>query len=358
MIPFDDKGFENSVDTVLKPWLKEQVKGGTFSSFDGTRIQYYSAVRKDANAVIVMVHGFAEFFGKFHETAYNFWESGYTVFFIEQRGHGGSGRTVPVSDVVDVAGFSNYVDDLKCFLDKVVIPQTPGVQTRSSIRVSSDNWGDINISFADSGEENAKIPAKNLILYAHSMGGCVGTLFLERYPEYFCAAVLSSPMLKMTFGKTPLWQVKLMLAPGMLPGMGKKPVPVMNAFNPDNPNFEASGASSMPRFMYQFRMRKDPSNGGIYTMNRGTYRWVRAALKATEIVSKREKYIRIPLLVCQAGKDAYVDNEGQNEIAANARYVKLVQFPESEHEIYAGDPESLRKYYRELLRFFDKASMI
>ena len=105
MIPFDAKGFVSAAGSVLKPWRKNHVTAGSFDSFDHTRICYYKAARPDARSVIVMVHGFCEFFGKYHETAFNFWEHGYTVYFIELRGHGGSGRSVEEKDIVDVSDF-------------------------------------------------------------------------------------------------------------------------------------------------------------------------------------------------------------------------------------------------------------
>lgn len=331
MIPYDDEGFVRAVETVLKPWLEAHVTGGTFSSFDGTKIQYYSAPRPDAKGVIVMMHGYCEFFGKFHETAHHFWEQGYTVHFIEHRGHGGSGRSVDDPDLVDVADFSDYVEDLKCFLDKVVLaaPAEDGPQT-----------------------------GKHLMLYAHSMGGCVGALFLEQYPEYFTAAVLTSPMLKMNFTGTPRWQVAAMMAASRLPGWSEKPVPGTKKFDPDKPDFEGSGTSSRARFDYQFDIRKDPASGGIYTMNRATYGWGRAALKATKEAVRHAGSIRIPVLVCQAGKDVYVDNEGQDQFVKAARCAKLVHFPQAEHEIYACDEASLDKYYRELDKFYKKASRL
>ena len=42
-------------------------------------------------------------------------------------------------------------------------------------------------------------PGKKMVLYAHSMGGAIGALVLEQYPELFDCAVLTSPMLKMKF---------------------------------------------------------------------------------------------------------------------------------------------------------------
>lgn len=350
MIPYDEQGFEQAVDSILKPWLRDHVTGGMFESYDGTQIRYYRAEHPDAKAVIVMVHGFCEFFGKFHETAYNFWENGYTVYFIELRGHGGSGRQAADPDVVDVGDFSEYVEDLKCFLDKVVLPETPSLVTLRMFSKKDPAGGSVV-----SGEDTGK---QNLLLYAHSMGGCVGALFLERYPEYFLAAVLSSPFLKMTFGATPSWQVNLLMAASNAPGMKEKLLPGMKGFDPEKPDFEASGSTSPARFNYQFSIRKDPENGGIYTMNAGTWRWGRAAMRATEQARTQAARIRIPVLICQAGRDVYVDNEGQNEAVRKLKHGKLVRFPESEHELYASDPQTMENYYNEVLGFFRRADKL
>ena len=362
MIPFDENGFREAAETVLKPWVDEHVTSSRFISFDGTGIQYYKAVRPDARAVIVMVHGFCEFFGKYHETAYNFWENGYTIYFIEQRGHGGSGDP-EAPDVVDVEDFSEYVEDLKCFLDKVVIPETPGIRIRADIhkdrkagkRLKNGEQGEGNPLAGGGKETQTEGRKQNLILYSHSMGGCVSALFLERYPEYFCAAVLSSPMLKMAFGQTPQWQGKLFLLASKVRGWKEELMPGMDHFDPDKPDFEGSGMCSPSRYEYQFSMRKDPSTGGRNSMNAATWNWGRAAMKATLEAAEQMDQITIPVLLCQAGRDTFVDNEGQEEFARNVKHVKLVRFPSSKHEIYAGDTESMKLYYQELFRFFRKA---
>lgn len=101
---------------------------------------------------LVFVHGFCEFFGKYHELFYDFYHAGYAVFFYEQRGFGKSLREVSDKDAVYVGNFAEYVEDLKLFTDEV-----------------------------------SKMMGKklDLMLFAHSMGGCVGALYLEKYPETF-----------------------------------------------------------------------------------------------------------------------------------------------------------------------------
>lgn len=337
MIPYDDNGFREAMKTTVRPWLEDTVTCGRFTSFDGAKICYYRALNPEARGVIVMVHGFCEFFGKFHETAYDLWESGYTVYFIEQRGHGGSDRSVSRLDYVDVEDFSDYVEDLKQMMDKVVLPETNGLVTRAAVA------GSTGIRAA------GKLP---LLLYAHSMGGCVSTLFLEKYPEYFRAAVLSSPMLKMTFGSIPLWQVKTLMFVSRLLGWNEKTMPGQNGFDPEKPDFEGSASLSRARFDYQWDLRADPASGGIYTMNGGTYRWGRAAWKATQELLKGEEKITIPVLVCQAGLDYFVDNEGQDHFVKTAPNARLVRFPEAKHEIYGSEGETLERYYREVLGFY------
>ena len=74
-------------------WRSEYVKQGDFSSFDGLNLRYYHASQgegKEPKGCIVMLHGYCGFWGKFHEVAHFFWQAGFDVFFLEQRGHGGS----------------------------------------------------------------------------------------------------------------------------------------------------------------------------------------------------------------------------------------------------------------------------
>ena len=367
MIPFDEEGFKKAVTTTLQPWLANNVTEGKFTSFDGSRIQYYRALNPNAKAVIVMVHGFCEFFGKFHEPAYNFWEDGYTVYFIEQRGHGGSQRSVKQFDHVDVTDFSEYVEDLKTFLDKVVLPETQGLFTRAAVAGGAGKapaGGTASVgtvsrtavagkAAAGAGIMSArggnKLP---ILLYAHSMGGCVSTLFLERHPEYFKAAVLSSPMLKMTFGDRPLWQVKALMALSKTLRWNEQTMPGQNDFDPNKPDFEGSATLSRARYDYQWDLRVRPENKDLYTMNGGTYRWGRAAWKATQDLLKDEDKIRIPVLVCQAGNDVFVDNEGQDHFAKTAPNAKLIRFPKAKHEIYASGGKIQEQYFREVLSFY------
>lgn len=59
------------------------------------------------------------------------------------------------------------------------------------------------------------------IVFAHSMGGAIAILALERYPQLFEAAVLSAPMCAMQTGKYPRFAARLLAEFCCLAGKGK-----------------------------------------------------------------------------------------------------------------------------------------
>ncbi|MFQ7714251.1 MAG: serine aminopeptidase domain-containing protein [Agathobacter rectalis] len=54
-----------------------------------------------------------------------------------------------------------------------------------------------------------------------------------------------------------------------------------------------------------------------YRTNGATYRWCRAGRKASKYIKKHAQEIKIPVLLCQAGKDYLVSNAAEDEFIAN-----------------------------------------
>lgn len=92
------------------------------------------------------------------------------------------------------------------------------------------------------------------MLFAHSMGGCVGALYLEKYPETFKKAVLSSPMMRMALEPRlkkvarPLCLVQKALHRAKRLAIGQE------RFD-ERPDFKNSCALSEARYSYQFKQR-------------------------------------------------------------------------------------------------------
>ena len=120
MTLFGEEDFQNKMDTIVKPFLQEHLQEGYFNSYDGTKIHYSYLLNPQERATIVISHGFCEFVGKYHEIMYYFYEEGYSVFFIDHRGHGFSQRFVSQLDKVHIRSYDEYVGDLKAFMDQIV----------------------------------------------------------------------------------------------------------------------------------------------------------------------------------------------------------------------------------------------
>lgn len=309
--------FRKTMEEKVEPWVKAEFTTGKFESYDGTKIAYYYNVNPEEKATVVIVHGFGEFFPKFYEMAYYFYHMGYSVFFLEHRGYGYSDRAVPEYDHIYVKSYDEYVLDLKEYMDQIVMKESK---------------------------------TKKCYLFSHSMGGCISSLFLEEYQNYFEKAVLSSPLHKMDFGGFKEWQVKMLAGFSKILGWNNKIIPGQREFDGINV-WEKSSSVSKARYDYQFDKRLEIKEYQTYG---GTYAWVRATLKATDKCLENASKIEIPLLLCEAGKDTLVDNLGHEMFVKQAKNVQYEKFPESKHEIFNGADDVRDDYFERVFAFLDK----
>ncbi|MBQ7991844.1 MAG: alpha/beta fold hydrolase [Solobacterium sp.] len=308
--------FRQFISETVEPWLENCVSDGYTESFDGLRLHYHQAVHPEEKAAIVMVHGFCEFFGKYHETAWRFYNAGYSVFFLELRGHGKSERSKLFDDQrVYVDSFDEYVEDIHCFVDQVA--------KKNSL-------------------------SQKLFLYCHSMGGTAGAMFLETYPDVFSCAVLSSPMLKVNYGGIPDPAIDALAVYTRITDLSENFAPGQHEWRGED-QFLSSSCMDRDRYEYQFNQRNEDPD---YQTWGGTWAWAAAAKKGTDAAVANASRIAVPVLVCQSGNDGMVDNEGQNEFRANSRMVWLNVYEGCEHELFNADRNSREKYYRDLLNFW------
>lgn len=317
---FGEDDFRGKIDTLVKPWLEKCVKDDYFMTTDGAKMHYHFAVPKDAKAIIVMSHGFCEFYGKYHEMTYYFYQMGYGFFFIEHRGHGFSARTLHEWDRVYIDSYDTYVQDFKEFIRLVV----------------------------DENEDAKGLPR---ILYSHSMGGAIASLYLEENPDHdFKAAVLSTPMLEMKTGNVPHWEVNALVVVSTILKWDRRFVPGQTEFTGKR-DFEHSSMLSKTRYDYVFDQRDEILQ---YRTWGGTYAWTRASLRATKKLQKSLDKITLPVKLFQAGKDSMVEPSGHDKLREAARDVSFSVYPNSKHEIFHSTDADREKYYQELFAFFEK----
>lgn len=315
--PIKDAYFQWYMNTKVEPYIFKYREGSFFKGKNNLNIYYEKYINEANERAIVISHGFTEYIEKYHELIYYFLKNNYNVYIMEHRGQGRSARLGKDKRQVDVEDYNYYVEDFKKFLDEVVV-----VKEKETI-----------------------------YLYAHSMGGAIGALFLQRYPNYFEKAILSSPMFTIRFGRLPNFIASLFIKIKNTLTSGRSYAPTTD-FEIDEYNFEDSSSSSKNRYSYYhllLRTYNDIQLGGP------SINWVNEMLKLTKEIRKKEniKKIETPILLFQAENDKLVRRRGQNKFAKHSPYVDLIFMKDSKHELYREEDTILGEYLNKIFYFLN-----
>ena len=304
-------------DGQVSEFYKQEIIGhfdtaqqGNFKGVGGIDIAYRVFPTPNEKGAIVIVNGRAEQMVKNAELVYDLRSSGYSVYMLDHRGQGESGRMLEESTKGYVDEFQYYVDDLKTFVDTVV----------------------------------RQAPHPKVFALAHSMGGAITTLYAEQHPGDFDAIVLSSPMLQIkeerdspindTFGKVTV---------GL--GMGK-----WNA-----PAGEKPLTSSGPRNAVRNWIEdKYPST----VIKAPTFRWADQAFTKTREARANAGQIKDPVLILQALEDKLVSVAAQNEVCETINKAggscKQQALVGSEHEAFNENDKIRGEAMHGTLGFFNE----
>lgn len=307
--------YQKEMDKIVQPYLERRLESGYFERVQGQKL-YYESFRADhPHATLVLLHGFSEGILKFREMIYYFVESGLDVWALQQREHGLSYRSGDDLCLVDIADYKDLIRDAHYFVHKIVRRRGP------------------------------------LYLYGHSMGGAVSACYLECYPKDFKRAVLSSPMLEMNAGSTPVWFAALYARVQCVLGNGGNYMPGTAPFA-GVPDFEGSSDDCEERYMSWFTMqRTHPELQMCGSSIRCAVQFLRMTKAA--VAPHNVRRIRARVLLFQAGKDTTVNPGGQNKfIRGLGDRGRMVRVADSKHEIYMGEDAQIRKYVETVLEFF------
>lgn len=314
----------NYADTMtsrVMPYLESR---RTDAVIDGVGGRPIFTSRFDAEAprgTVTIVHGFTENADKFAELIHSLLSQGWSVLAYDQRGHGRSWRAEGLADIslTHVDRFGEYVEDLERVADRLLAPM-PGPH----------------------------------LLFAHSMGGAVSALFLERHPGVFRRAALCAPMIAPNlFGiPTPLGRVVCGVPKAL--GRGKDRVLFSKPYTYPEA-FETSCAASRERFDWYETMRRDHPE---FSNNGPTFGWTMEAIGVTKkILAPGEvEKIDVPVRVYGAETDGSVLPGPQRRFAERLKGGKLRQVPGSRHEIYRSPDAVLFPWWHEILDFFAEAA--
>ena len=289
---------------------------GYFTGDGAGEIYYEYFLAKDPVGSVVFVHGLSEFTKKYHEFAHYFLNQGYNVFLYDQRGHGKSHRDVSRPELIHINSFDQLVADLDGYIETVVRPASP-------------------------------VP---LYLYAHSLGGAVGILYLARYGNKLQKAVLTSPLFMPRMNDLPPWPFLISTAVGQMLRGARAKFLFSGEYEIGRP-YDPTPGDSPNRVRYCLACRdREP----MYRSTPMTVGCVRSTMKLRRrLLSKQVTgAIQIPTLMLCADTDGLVRTKYQTQFAGRCPSITYRQLPNANHALHTDNNEVLHQTLTQVFRFF------
>jgi lysophospholipase len=311
-----ESNFDLQYATQVLPWYASHGKTGELVAFDGVKLSYRSFERADERGALVVLPGRTEPYAKYAEVVYDLREAGYSVYLLDHRGQGASGRMTADREMGYVRKFADYVRDLELFMEKVVRAR----------------------------------PHRKTYLLAHSMGAAISTLYAMAHPGHFDAAVFSSPMFQLQTGKYSEPMALAMSSAAVAAGQGKHYAPGKGPYDPKEVFGDNNATHSEKRWgVSHDLMVLNP----LFRMGGASMGWVKESILADYRIRARAADFHVPVLIYQAGQDQTVKLSGQAEFCAKAEKCSLHLFPEALHEVLQEKDAVRDVALTEALKFFD-----
>ena len=304
--------------TLINPFWDNQVQKGQFSGEQEVKIHTAWILHPQSKGSIVISSGRTEGSIKYKEVFYDLYQNGYSVFTLDHRGQGQSGRMAQNPDKGHVEDYSFFVADLQQFITEIVLPHSQ----------SKPN------------------------LLCHSMGCAIGALYLISYPDTFQKVVFSSPMFGIN-APIPQWLAQGILGthrffntvfgsePWYFPGQGDK----------QTEPFTGNGVThSEVRYQQAEAVFEElgVALGGI------TGGWLKASMWAMNTVAEQAEKIKIPALLLQSGGDTIVANETQDVVCNSMPDCQLINIPNAKHELLMEQDQYRNPAMTHILQFFEE----
>ncbi|MGB4107211.1 MAG: alpha/beta fold hydrolase [Alphaproteobacteria bacterium] len=305
---------------VVVPQLEERFleppgwQWGTFKNKKGCSLRFgtVSPANGKADAIIIILPGRNEYAEKYFEVARDLIKKNLAVWILEWQGQGLSQRFIQhYPQRCHASSFIHHADDLHEFITAQIKPEIP------------------------------------LVMLAHSMGANIGTRFLHKYPGVFAAAGMTSPMFGIPavskIPAAPLVSFVLSLLAGKNYAFGQKDW----SLDEDNDSEAVFSFDPVRSKIYHAWLHDNPElrSGGA------TFGWVYNAFASCRFLQRPGvlESIRTPCLVAVAGKENIVDNNAIRNAAARLPRLRLLELPESGHEILMERDDSRNQFLWALL---------
>ncbi len=312
-----EETYAESMEKTVLPYLSQRRSEGTVSTGEKTFLRFVKYMADAPRGTVVIAHGFTESAEKYHELSYYFLLSGYHVLIPEHRGHGRSYRDIKdAPTLTHIDRFEDYADDFLMFLRGV--PDTA---------------------------------TGKLCLFAHSMGGAIGLLAMEKEPCLFEKAVLSSPMIAPSTGGVPPILAKAILHAAVIFGKSKKRAFISSPY-PGVEKFEDSCKTSKERFAEYEKIKEETPEFQNYSP---TYGWAYQSMTVKRKILRRgaPERIRTKLFLAVADNDTTVDRAAEFALARRLPDMQVHIYENAKHEIYGSTDAVAHPYFDDVLNFFE-----
>lgn len=284
------------------------LRHGSFIGVAGVPIAYSFYLTAGAKKAWVISTGRLETAIKYSELLFELVNAGYSVFIMDHRGQGRSGRLLTDPQLGHIDSFKHYQQDFDQFLREIVIP---------------------------SGHQHH-------LLLAHSMGCAISAGLLtaaewQQWRTFFSAAVFCSPMFGIYSGPVPA-----KIAEGLAliycrklradPAAQASYFPGQQAFEfkPFSGNDLTSSKARYQAFQACYQREPELQLGGV------TCKWLMQAILAMRQLRRDAEQCQVPVLLLQGAADKVVANPMQllwfNQLSESL-YKVIQTYPAARHEL-------------------------
>jgi lysophospholipase len=309
----------------IAPWFAAHGEQGTFTGVRGVKLHYRKFMQPataNEKGAIVISSGRTEGLIIYPELIYDLWNQGYSVYIHDHRGQGLSGGRFGGTTRGDVGAFDDYVADLKTFVDTKVSPAH-----------------------------------RKLFLLAHSMGGGIASVYLERNPGKFDAAVLVSPMHDPLLPSPITGKERTAAICGMsvaLQGFFSPGEYAVGQQDYTRVAFEKNDLTHSSARWEQTRNTYDQYRGA--RVSGPTHRWIREACSAANYARRHADELKLPILLIQSGDDTALRNPSQAEFCSRATNCTLALIPNARHALFIERDDFRLPMLNRTLAFLDTIS--
>lgn len=312
---YTEKTLLTDYETVIAPYIAT-ARSGQFQGAGGVPIAYKTFENPLERGALVILPGRTEFIPKYSETIYDLRQAGYSIYIMDHRGQGLSGRMLSDTQKGYVKHYQDYVKDLDTFLNTVV---------------------------------NAK-PHQAIYVLAHSMGAAIATQYAIEHPKAFRAMALSSPMYEVASPPYNEEESLLISSIATFFGQGASYTPGSKD-DQWKEDFAANNVTfSEARYLLpQSMLAQDPA----IALSGPTFRWGQQAIELDHKIRRHASSLTTPTLIFQAAIDKIVITPAQNEVCSKAKSCKLVSIPNAMHELLMEKDEVRDVVLSDTLNFFE-----